>query len=213
MYCSECGKQNNDNAKFCIACGSPTHFQSEIKDDMMLEINEEPSTEKILDYIDGIKRSGLSTSEVGYGNWIIVFTNNSIYIVKKGSYYVCFLNAPVGMAGGALGGYVLSKALESVGKSEAVGDSELTKLLADAKIYFEFNPSEFSKISLQKNAVLSSINWIIFQGKNNNKIKIILTKEQYSKFIENCINIYSYDFSKNERPGSFLGSILELSEK
>lgn len=167
--------------------------------------------EKLLGYIDGIKRSGLSTSEVGYGNWIIAFTDKGIYFVKLGSHFT----GPVGALGGALGGYLVKKASEALSNKKPIDieKDKISDILSKANSYYEFKVGDMEKMQLEKNSFLSSINTITFLGKENNKIKIVLTKEQYQKFVENCNNFYSYDISKGEKKSSVLKSLLELSEK
>ena len=167
--------------------------------------------EKILACISDIKRSGLSTSEVGYGNWIIVFTDKKIYFVKLGSHF----NGPVGALGGALGGYLVKKASEALSNKKGVdiANDEISDILTKAHSYYEFSIDEIGKLEIEKNSFLSSINSIIFLGKENNKIKIILTKDQYQKFVEYCNNFYSYDVSKGEKKSSVLKSLLDLSNK
>lgn len=167
--------------------------------------------EKILGYINNIKRSGLSTSEVGYGNWMIVFTDSSIYFVKLSSYFT----GPVGALGGALGGYLVEKASEALGSKKEldIEKDEIRNILSGAHSYYEFKINDIEKLELEKNSFLSSINTISFLGKKSNKIKIVLTKNQYQKFVENCNTFYSYNISKSEKKSSILKSLLELFEK
>ena len=166
---------------------------------------------KILGYVDGIKRSGLSTSEVGYGNWIIAFTAEEIYFVKVSSHF----NGPIGALGGALGGFLVNKASELLNKNKntEISGEEVSSLLDKAQSYFGFKVDDMEKLKIERNLFLSSLNTISFLGKENNKIKIILTKKQYQMFGDNCKNLYSHDISKDERKSSLLKSLLELSEK
>lgn len=167
--------------------------------------------EKILGYISDIKRSGLSTVEVGYGNWIIVFTDKGIYFLKLGSHFTGL----VGALGGALGGYVVKKAIEAVsGKKEIdIEEDQISDILSKADSYYKFMGNDIEKLELEKNFFLPSINSITFLGKEKNKIKIVLTKEQYQKFVENCRNFYSFDASKNEGRSSVLKSLGEILTK
>jgi hypothetical protein len=166
---------------------------------------------KIIGYINGIKRSGLSTSEVGYGNWVIAFTEKGVYFVKLSSHFT----GPVGALGGALGGFLVNKASEFLSKSkgtEIMGE-EISNFLAGAQSHFEFKIEDIKKLTLERSLFLSSINTISFMGKENNKIKIVLNEEQYMMFKEGCKTFYSYDASKYEKKSSILKSLLELSEK
>ena len=166
---------------------------------------------KILGYISGIKRSGLSTSEVGYGNWIIAFTKEEIYFIKLSSHFT----GPIGVLGGALGGFLVSKTSELLNKNkdtEIIGE-EVSNILTNAQSHYEFGVNDVKKLKLERNLFLSSLNTISFLGKENNKIKIILTKKQYEMFGEGCKTFYAYDISVDEKKSSFLKSLLELSEK
>jgi hypothetical protein len=164
--------------------------------------------EKILGYINDIKRSGLSTVEVGYGNWIIIFTDKSIYFVKLGSN----LSGPIAVLGGALGGYVVKKASEVLGSKKEINieNDKILEILSSANSYYKFNIDEMERLEIEIHLFLSSINTISFLGKTNNRIKIILTKNQYQKFIEYCNTFYSYDVLKNEKKSSVLKSLSEV---
>ena len=167
--------------------------------------------EKILGYIDGIKRSGLSTVEVGYGNWMIVFTDKAIHFVKLSSHF----NGPVGALGGALGGYIFNKVSEALSdkKDNDVMKDEISNILSKAQSSFEFKIADIQKLKLETNLFSSSHNTISFLGKENNKIKIILTKNQYQMFMDNCNTFYSYDVSKENKKSSLLKSLVEFTEK
>lgn len=143
--------------------------------------------EKVISIIDNIDNPGITISEVGYGKWLIVFTNVAIYFVKISN--STSVHNPFGLVG-LLVETGVKKAFSDGKDPSKMDKSNLTSILENARKYYKITFDQLNKIETKDNFFVGRA--ILLKNVEKKTLSIAIKKDQLQAFLNNFENYKKY---------------------
>ena len=165
MYCTQCGKENQDDTNYCVHCGkeisSPVIQDSGNLDN---DTAQDTNQEYLVEAITNIKHAGVAT--LSY--WTIIFSNRAVYF--------CY------MGGNALPGGYGAFADVILSHKAKVKNQNLAQILEKAEKYHKIEGVSLKNLEYKKGMLGGHI---IFPRDGEKNLKLKVSGKQYEKFIKN----------------------------